>query len=288
MRLLYILNPTAGGTSHDESLALFRNRAEAHGFESRVYTTRGDEDEAAIKRELDLFRPERVVAAGGDGTVGLVARSMMFRESALGILPLGSANGLATALAIPSGEAAFERIFAPQRFKPLDMLLFNHAHYSVHLADIGINALMVKKYHDSEGKGMLAYARHLLSSINESPLLKISVEADDQVHQREGYLMAFANAHRYGTGVQISEGSVSDGRFEICNVQKVALDAAIKAGLTAFNVFIDKDMFSDVISCKYAEIHIDQKTPFQVDGEYLGEVDHLTVELIPAAVRLLM
>ena len=100
--------------------------------------------------------------------------------------------------------------------------------------------------------------------------------------------MAFANAHKYGTGVQISEGSVSDGKFEICNVEQVTLDEAIKAGLTILNVFVDNDMFSDVITCREAEIIADKKVHFQIDGEYMGQTDHLKIEIVPAALKLLV
>ena len=101
-------------------------------------------------------------------------------------------------------------------------------------------------------------------------------------------MMAFANAHKYGTGVQISEGSVSDGMFEICNVERVTLDEAIRAGLTALNVFVDKDMFSDVITCRSAEVSIDQPAHFQIDGEYMGMVDHLEIDMVPGALKLLV
>jgi diacylglycerol kinase family enzyme len=101
-------------------------------------------------------------------------------------------------------------------------------------------------------------------------------------------MLAFANAHKYGTGVHISQGDVWDGKFEICNVPKIALDEAIKAGLTVMNVFVDKNMFSDVISCRYAEITINQKVDFQIDGEYMGKTDFLTVEVIPSAIKLLV
>ena len=55
-------------------------------------------------------------------------------------------------------------------------------------------------------------------------------------------MLAFANANKYGTGVRISEGAIDDGLFEICNVPRIALEDAIKAGLTALNVFVDKNM----------------------------------------------
>ena len=70
--------------------------------------------------------------------------------------------------------------------------------------------------------------------------------------------------------------------------RKIALDEAIKAGLTKFNVFLDKNMFADVITCANAEIKIDQKVDFQVDGEYMGEVDHLKISIVPAAIPVLI
>jgi diacylglycerol kinase (ATP) len=47
-------------------------------------------------------------------------------------------------------------------------------------------------------------------------------------------------------------------------------------------------MFSDVISCERAEIQIDQKVDFQIDGEYMGEVDHITVSIHPSAIPVLI
>ena len=106
--------------------------------------------------------------------------------------------------------------------------------------------------------------------------------------EKEGYMLAFANANKYGTGIHISDGSISDGKFEICNVPRIALDDAIKAGLTAINVFIDKQMFSDVISTTEAEVTLSQKSHFQIDGEYLGMTDHITVRIMPSSIPLLL
>ena len=117
----------------------------------------------------------------------------------MGILPLGSANGLATALDIPKDplEAA-EKILKSTRFKPMDMLKFNDEHLCIHLSDIGVNALMVKKYEDAGERGMLGYAKYLLSAIQETPLYNITVGTPKETFCKEGFMMAFANANKYG------------------------------------------------------------------------------------------
>jgi diacylglycerol kinase family enzyme len=289
MKILFVVNPIAGGKDHATTIQSLEEVTVSHGHKGKILLTSGDDDEWRIQREIKNFKPDRVIVGGGDGTIRMAAKILIEFQLSLGILPLGSANGLATALAIPpSPVEALEKILSSTHIRKMDMLKFNDEHLCIHLADIGANALLVKKYEEAGDRGMIGYAKYLVSSIQESSPMRIVIRTTDGITKKEGVLMAFANAHKYGTGVQISEGSVSDGKFEICNVERFALDDAFKAGLTILNVFVDKNMFSDVISCSEAEIEIDQKTHFQIDGEYMGMVDHLKIEIIPSCIKLLV
>jgi diacylglycerol kinase (ATP) len=289
MKILFIINPKAGGTDHQKTIAGLQEQVKAKDFDAQFYFTTGERDEKNIQRQIEKFKPDRVVAGGGDGTIQIVGKILLPYELTMGILPLGSANGLATALEIPKDpfEAA-EKIFQSTTVRAMDMLRFNDKHLCIHLSDIGVNALIVKKYAEGDERGLLGYAKHLISAIQETDLYHITVRTPEETFRKEGFMMAFANAHKYGTGVQISEGSVSDGKFEICNVEKVSLDDAIKAGLTILNVFVEKNMFSDVITCREAEVTVDRKAHFQIDGEYMGLVDHLKIEIVPGALKLLV
>jgi diacylglycerol kinase (ATP) len=289
MKILFVINPSSGNTSNDKAILRIHALAVEKRFSFKFLYTTGQEDDEAIQRELLEYHPDRVVAGGGDGTVQLVARNLVGKNVLMGILPLGSANGMSTAMGFPQDpEQAVEFVINASHFIRLDLLKFNNNHFCIHLGDLGINALMVKKFSETEKKGMLGYAKHLMSSIKESPLLRYAINTESATYEKEGYVLAFANAHKYGTGVHISEGEVWDGKFEIFNVPKIALDEAIKAGLTIFNVFVDKNMFSDVISCTKAEVMLDQPAHFQIDGEYMGKVEKITVEIVPAAVKLLI
>lgn len=289
MKILFVVNPASGNTSNNKAVLRVHELAVQKGFDFKFFYTRGRSDDEAIQHQISEYKPDRVIAGGGDGTVQLVARNLIGTETLMGILPLGSANGLATALGFPQNPVrAVDAVIEASHFFRIDLLKFNGQHLCIHLGDIGVNALMVKKYDAENRKGMIGYAKHLLSSIKESPLRSYTIKTPEGTYEKEGYMLAFANAHKYGTGVHISEGEVWDGKFEICNVPRIALDEVIKAGLTTLNVFIDKNMFSDVISCTSAEISISGETDFQIDGEYMGSVDSLRVEIIPAAVKLLI
>lgn len=289
MKVLFILNPTSGNANNDKAILRIHQLAVEKEFDFKFLYTNGRNDDERIADDLASFKPDRVIAGGGDGTVQLVARNLMGKNTLMGIIPMGSANGMATALGVPANAIdAVNEIVLADHCIPLDLLKFNDSHICIHLGDLGINASMVRKYEDDSQKGLLGYAKYVISSIKETPLLKYTIKTPEQTYMKEGYMLAFANAHQYGTGVQISEGEVWDGKFEIVNVPRVALDEVIKAGLTALNVFVDKDMFSDVITCTKAEVTIDQEVDFQIDGEYMGKIKSLKVEILPAAIKLLI
>jgi diacylglycerol kinase family enzyme len=283
------MNPISGASSNDKAILLIHEKAAATHIDFKFLYTSSQNDDERIQQQLIEYKPDRVVACGGDGTVQVVAKNLMNKKIPLGILPLGSANGLATALGLSQKlEDAVDLVFSDALSIQLDILEFDGKHICTHLADIGINARMIKNYEAKGDRGMFGYAKYLLQSIKESPLFSFTIKTADQEYHKEGYMIVIANANMYGTGIRISDGSVSDGKFEISNIEKVALDKAIKAGLTKFNVFIDKNMFSDVISCDRAEIKINQKVDFQIDGEYMGEIDHLTISIYPSVIPVLI
>jgi diacylglycerol kinase (ATP) len=289
MRVLFIMNPTSGRTSNDDAIAHIRELADTENLDFKIHYTEGEDDDKKIQEEIRRYSPDRVAACGGDGTVQLVARNLLNTNIPMGILPLGSANGLAKALALPKNFIeATDLIIKSNHIVPLDLIRINDQYLCTHLSDIGTNALLVKSYEESGDKGMIGYAKHLISSIKQSDLMKYEIRTTEGNFEKEGYMLMIANAHKYGTGVQISEGSVSDGKFEICNVQNIDLESAIKAGLTALNVFVDKDMFSDVISCTDALIKVKPQAHLQVDGEYIGEVDELKVNIISSAIKVVV
>ncbi|WP_299255513.1 diacylglycerol kinase family protein [uncultured Cytophaga sp.] len=289
MRILFVINPNSGAGNGRATLArIIEVAAQKHISTSILYTT-GKGDDKLIRDELELYKPDMVAAGGGDGTIQLVARNLLGKNIPILLLPLGSANGLAISLSIPTNEDDLvEYVFAKLRPMPFDMLRINDTHICVHLADIGINAKMVKEYGAAGDSGMLGYAKHIAQAVKETPLLHYTIKTDADAIDQQGYMLTFANANMYGTGIKITEGSVHDGKFEIRNIAELSWIDAIKAGLTKFNIHIDNHMFEDVISCRTAEIFIDQKIDFQIDGEYIGEVDYLKIEILPSAITILI
>src|SRR5690606_33948363 len=142
MKLLFIMNPTSGRTSNEEVIHYIKELGMRQGFNHSIHYTTGEDDDKQLQKALSIYKPDRVAACGGDGTVQLVARNLIHSSIPMGILPLGSANGLAKALEIPKNyEEAMDLFSTSHRARPLDLLLINDKHICTHLSDIGTNAL---------------------------------------------------------------------------------------------------------------------------------------------------
>ena len=100
--IIMIVNPVSGDIDKSEFVVATAHLAAAENLDFILYNTTGDDDIVKIRSLYDSYRPERIIVAGGDGTIKMVAEAMEEQDVILGILPAGSANGLAVDLNLPS------------------------------------------------------------------------------------------------------------------------------------------------------------------------------------------
>ena len=100
-KIVFIINPISGTHSKDEIPALIESRLDHDKFDYEVQLTGYAGHATEIAKACAERKVDVVVAVGGDGTVNEVARALTHTQTALGILPCGSGNGLARHLCIP-------------------------------------------------------------------------------------------------------------------------------------------------------------------------------------------
>ena len=111
--LLFVINPAAGSIDAVEVEAKARKFSERFEFDLEFYFTTGTEDAKLIKEKLASKTFHRVIVAGGDGTINMVASQLLTENIILGILACGSANGLLTSLDYPKTlDEQFEVAFS--------------------------------------------------------------------------------------------------------------------------------------------------------------------------------
>ena len=93
--------------------------------------------------------------SGGDGTLKIVATALLNTNILLGVLPAGSANGMARELGIPPSIAGALAVLVTGEQKPLDVISVNDGDLCLHLSDIGLNAQLVKQYEQNNLRGQI-------------------------------------------------------------------------------------------------------------------------------------
>ncbi|GAA4823956.1 diacylglycerol/lipid kinase family protein [Algivirga pacifica] len=287
MRVLFIINPIAGDIPKDEFIRFIKSEMIERELPLYTLYTTGEDDEQRLLRKVQEVKPHRIISVGGDGTLLLVCQTLLHKAIPIGIVPLGSANGMAEELGIPKNPIEALSVALDSLKKvPLDLILFNSHLYGMHIADVGMNAKLVEAYDKDPGRGLMTYAKYLLPVLENAPLLHFEILADGIEYHRQGYMLAIANAQKYGTGVIINpKGKFSDGKFELCILKDKSINTIMSAGLTIFSPELFRNESMEVISCEKASIKLKEKYMFQIDGEVIGEVDHITAEPVHNAIE---
>lgn len=276
--IIFVVNPISGDLDKSELLSSVQEFSMFNDFNLVVYETTGDNDEQELQSLYNRYVPQRIIVAGGDGTIKMVAEAVESHNVIIGILPAGSANGLATDLSLPTTLEENLDIAFLHNYIEMDMICIN-GKKCIHLSDIGINADLIKNYEESNLRGIWGYAMQAYTTLKDSeePFLA-TIIANNQTVQHTARILVIANSQKYGTGVTINpNGNMSDGQFELIILK--SLDLVLLGKIITGNMPFDSDDVV-IISTEKAVIKTNRMVNFQIDGEYCGLQDELEIHIL--------
>ncbi|MFD1818116.1 diacylglycerol/lipid kinase family protein [Pseudarcicella hirudinis] len=286
LKLLFVVNPISGGNENvnwKEGIQTFYKDSQ-HNL--KIILLNGIDDEISLKETITSFEPDKVIAVGGDGTIKLVAEQLIHSKIVLGILPAGSANGLATELGIPAKPEEALRIIEQGVIRKIDVIEINNQEICIHLSDLGLNALLIKYFEEDQQRGMWGYARMVLKVLMTKQIIKCKIRSQEKTIIRSAFMIVFANARTYGTGAVINpDGDLSDGKFEVVIVRKLSFWELLKM-LIPHKAFDPKKI--EILQTKEINISTKRKTHFQVDGEFRGKVNEVNARILPKVLNIIL
>jgi YegS/Rv2252/BmrU family lipid kinase len=276
-KILLVVNPISGSFDKANLIKTVETQLANININIQVYETQGEEDKIAISNLIKEHKPERILVAGGDGTIQLVAKVLKDFDLVLGILPAGSANGFAINLDLPDDLNEQIKIAVGSKIFTVDTLELN-GEMCLHISDLGINAELIRHYEHSNFRGMFGYFLQSFPTLFKSNYpYKFIIEANNYKYVKKGVLLAIANANKFGTGANINpHGKLNDGKFEVLIFKKLSLFQIIK---TLFkNTKMDSN-FVEAISTEEAIITCKKPIAFQIDGEFIGKRKEVKVKV---------
>lgn len=283
-KYLFIVNPISGGVDKSEMIEETIAFAKENNSEVIIFETSEKDCKNEIHDLFELHQPERVLIAGGDGTIKMVAEALEDQDVVFGIIPAGSANGLAVDLNLPKTVAENLEIAFNGDFIAMDMIEINGLK-SLHLSDIGLNAQLVKNYEQGNTRGKLGYALQAITTLVDAdePFSAV-IQSHEVAFECSAKMIVIANSQKYGTGVTINPDSqMNDGKFEIVILKN--LDLLVFGKIITGNMPVNTEDV-EIISTDKATITTHKPVSFQIDGEYCGEESVLNINILPGRIKL--
>ena len=284
-RIVFVVNPISGTQGKRAILKWIDERIDRSIYDYSIVKTEyaGHASQlaaAAVRDGVDV-----VVAIGGDGTINEIARSLVHTDTALGIIPCGSGNGLARHLRIPMEPKAAIDIINRGEQLCIDYGKINNIPFFC-TCGVGFDAFVSLKFADSGKRGLLTYLENTLhESLTYQPeAYEIENEEGTVVHQ--AFLIACGNASQYGNNAYITpQASLMDGLMDITIIEPFTVLDVPSLSFQLFNKTIDQNSRVKTMRAKKIKIHRAQEGVLHFDGDPLMAGKELEVEIIPKGLR---
>ncbi|PSR53034.1 hypothetical protein AHMF7605_05575 [Adhaeribacter arboris] len=287
-KLLFIINPISGDVDKGDLVKAISDYCHQHQIKYKVYKTTGEGDFTKLKQQVRTYEPDAIIAAGGDGTVGLAAKVVNHTSTPLGIIPLGSGNGLSKDLGIPQNMEEALALVSNHTIKAIDTLELN-GHPCFHIGDLGFNALVVARYSEAESRGPQTYALIAFQEYLNYECHQYRVETDQETFEGEAFMLTITNSNAFGSNVKINpHGIIDDGIFEICLIESFPKMAAFKLMYNLYTETPEESEYTRILSCKSATIYNYTDTLAQIDGEVVELGKKIDVKLLPKSLRVVV
>jgi len=288
-KLLFVINPISGDIDKEHLERDISEFMSARNQSYEIYYTTGENDRIEISERVKKSGADVVVAVGGDGTCNLVAQVLLHTEKKMGIIPLGSANGLATELNLPQVLDENLKIILKGKTREIDVVQIDDRHLSLHLSDIGLNAKIVEQFENGEIRGFLGYGKYFFGELGKAEPTKFEIEFNGKIKKKKALMIVIANAAKYGTGAVINpESKLDDGYFEIIVVRPQKAIEFIGMIIPFFTRKIHRLNYVDIYKCKKAIIRNLEKQMVQADGEIIGQPEQVFVENLPRSLKVIV
>lgn len=293
-KLLYLVNPISGTRKKPGLLIAITKATEEAGFPFSFMDTRADGNYDFLPAHLLAEQITDLVICGGDGSVSQVCSFLSGVNVNVGIIPLGSGNGLALAAGIPASlKGALKIIFAGHSAY-IDGFTINNK-FSCMMCGIGNDAQVAHDFAKEKVRGLNTYLR--LSAINyfKSKSYQFTININGEKFNNDAYFIVIANSNQFGNHVTIApQASLNDGLLDIVVVRKMnklILPFMLLNQLSGNNRAV-KNIFRNnkkILYFQSAELNITNPggAPIHIDGEPEPPAENIIIKIKPNAFRLL-
>lgn len=286
--LVFIINPRSG----TDRVKAIQSAIDA-GIDAALYTHETQYTQRAQHgTELARLAASRgayaVIAVGGDGSVADVAVGLAGSDTALGIVPKGSGNGMARTIGLPLHLDEAISIVNVGKMQKIDVGHVNDRMF-VSNAGVGFDALISKQFAKSKRRGLLAYSWLVAKYLWLYKEWDWRITIDGQQINERAFLVNVANGQQFGYNFRIApDASFTDGVLDVTIIRR--FPKILGAGLAL------RAMWGNINDSRYVQhyrgkeisiVHPDLRL-MQTDGDAHPCGNRLDFRIAPASLQVIV
>ena len=289
--IIFIVNPRSGTHDKSDIPRVIEQTIDKAKFDYRVQFTEYAGHAAEIARRCVASDVNIVVAVGGDGTVNEVARSLVHTETALGIVPCGSGNGLARHLCIPMDIRKAIAIINRCNIEALDYGVINSLPFFC-TCGMGFDAFISMKFAEAGRRGPMTYIENILREGLKYKPETYEITSGDTSAQSEpvkAFLISCANASQYGNNAYIApQASMSDGLLDVTIMKPFDMLEAPQISIDIFNKTLDKNPKIKTFKTGHIHVHRQKAGFIHYDGDPLMTGADVDISVVSKGVKMIV
>lgn len=267
-KIAFIMNPISGTVKKAGIPKLIDEYLDKDTFSYSILNTEYAGHATLLARKACEDNCDVVVAVGGDGTINEIGRALIDTNTAMGIIPCGSGNGLARHLMLPMDIKKCIMIINKCMTHALDYgVIDGHPFFCT--CGMGFDAYISMRFAEAGKRGPVTYLENILKSGLKYEAEEYTIEAEEigTIHKR-AYLVSCANASQYGNNAYIApQASMSDGLLDVIIMEPFDMIDAPQISIDMFNKTINKNPKVKTFKSSHILVHRKNEGVIHYDGD---------------------
>jgi YegS/Rv2252/BmrU family lipid kinase len=288
VKSLFLVNAKSGTRRKYDVRELIRETCSDWTAGYEILASERKEDLDAMIDDAERNGFEIVYAVGGDGTVHEIAKRLIGRKLALGILPTGSGNGFARHIGLPLEPRASLRACNARRIVTIDTAIVNDMPF-LGVMGIGFDAVVADRFANAGTRGLATYVKVGARAFFSFAAEEYEIEVDGRELKEKAFVIAIANSGQYGNDARIAPlASLQDGLLDLVIVAKQSLPSALSLIVKLFRGTVNHARGVTSLQGKSIRVRRAAAGPAHLDGEPLTLPAELNVRVVPQSLRILL
>lgn len=293
-KILFFINPVSGTKSKMDLEKKIIQKCESNNISFEILFTSKDGDYRFLHDKINNENITDIAIAGGDGSLSPIISSVLNVPVNIGIIPLGSGNGLAKTAGIPNSvDKAIDIIFAGKS-KCTDVFFIN-TKLSVHVSGLGFDAKVAHDFSEGKTRGLNAYTKIAIKNFLSAKTYPFTIEADEKKINLNAFFISIANSNQFGNNFKVApEASICDGLLDIVVLQKTNKPQAILSFAQQIisgrvRHFSKAELQKNILYFQTNKLKIENPglAPLHIDGDPAETSKEFSIEILPSAYKLI-